>query len=146
MHSMLQFTVYIDRVISFFYNGLWHAGVAEWFRRQPAELFYKGSIPFPSSTTESLYSGDIIDFLWHLKKQGYKDTSIKESYSKILKNIAKNCDLNNPDAVNEFVARKHVSCCRKELIVNCYKNYCKYRGLCYNLPRYKRVNKIHMFP
>jgi hypothetical protein len=26
------------------------AGVAEWFRRQPAELLYMGSIPIPSST------------------------------------------------------------------------------------------------
>jgi len=31
-----------------------------------------------------LYSGDIIDFLWYPKKQGYKDTTIKESCSKIL--------------------------------------------------------------
>jgi len=46
-----------------------------------------------------LYSSDIIDFLWHLKKLGYKDTTIEESYSKIFKNIAKNCDLNDPEAI-----------------------------------------------
>ena len=62
-----------------------------------------GSIPIPGSSTESLHSSDIVDFLWHLKKQGYKDTTIEESYSKILKNIARNCDLNNPEAVSEFV-------------------------------------------
>ena len=62
-----------------------------------------GSTPIPGSKNESLYSGDLTSFLWHLKKQGYKDTTIEESYSKILKNIARNCDLNNPEAVSEFV-------------------------------------------
>jgi hypothetical protein len=104
------------------------------------------AIPIPGSSTESLYQNDIINFLWYLKKQGYKETTIKESYSKVLKNIAKNCDLNDPEAVNEFVARKHVSFGRKELIVNCYVNHCKYKGLSFNLPRYKRVDKIARAP
>ena len=81
--------------------------MAEWFRRQPAELLYMGSIPIPSSTTESPYSTDIVNFLWQLKKLGYKETTIKENYSKILKNIAKNCNLNDPEAVSEFIANKH---------------------------------------
>lgn len=106
--------------------------MAEWFRRWAADSLHMGSIPIPGSSTESLYSSDIVDFLWHLKKQGYKDTTIEESYSKVLKNIAKNCDLNNPEAVSEFVAKKHVSSGRKELIVNCYLNYCKYKGLSFN--------------
>ena len=120
--------------------------MAEWFRRQPAELLYMGSIPIPSSTTESPYSTDIVNFLWQLKKLGYKETTIKESYSKILKNIAKNCNLNDPEAVSEFIANKHVSSGRKELIVNCYLNYCKYKGLSFNIPRYSRVDKIPHVP
>ena len=32
-----------------------NAGVAEWFRRQPAELLYMGSIPIPSSTYQILF-------------------------------------------------------------------------------------------
>jgi len=54
-----------------------------------------------------------------LKKEGYKDSTIEESYSKVLKNVAKNYNLNDSEAVNEFVAKKHVSSGRKELIVNC---------------------------
>jgi integrase len=120
--------------------------VAEWLRRWAADSLYMGSIPIPGSNTESLYQNNIFDFLWHLKKQGYKETTIKESYSKVLKNIAKNCDLNNPEAVNEFVAKKHVSSGRKELIVNCYMNYCRYKGLSFNITRYKRVDKIPFVP
>jgi hypothetical protein len=128
------------------YNEQLAAGVAEWFRRQPAELLYMGSIPIPSSITESPHSTDIINFLWKLKKLGYKDTTIKESYSKILKNIAKNCNLNDTEAVREFMAKKHVSSGRKELIVNCYLNYCKYKGLHFTIPRYQRVDKIPHVP
>ncbi len=87
--------------------------MAEWFRRQPAELLYMGSIPIPGFSTETLYQNDIFEFLWYLRKQGYKETTIKESYSKILKNLTKNCDLNDPEVVSEFIANKHVSCGRK---------------------------------
>jgi hypothetical protein len=57
--------------------------VAEWLRRWAADSLYMGSIPIPSSNTETLQYSDITDFLLHLKKKGYKDTIIKESYSKI---------------------------------------------------------------
>ena len=105
-----------------------------------------GSIPIPTSKTESLYSTDIANFLWQLKKLGFKETTIKESYSKVLKNIAKTCNLNDTEAVSGFIARKHVSSGRKELIVNCYINYCKYKGLHFNIPRYSRVDKIPHVP
>ncbi|MCW4022956.1 MAG: site-specific integrase, partial [Candidatus Bathyarchaeota archaeon] len=115
--------------------------------RWAADSLYKGSIPFPTSTTVSLDClEDIVNFLWNLKKRGYKETSIKQTYSKVLKNIARNCDLNNPEQVSEFIADKHVSCARKELIVNCYINYCKYKGLQFTIPRYKRVDKIPHVP
>ena len=83
--------------------------MAEWFRRWAADSLYKGSIPFPTSTTESPHKEDIVNFLWELKKRGYKETSINETYCKVLKNIAKNCNLNHPEQVSEFVGDKQVS-------------------------------------
>ena len=80
--------------------------MAEWFRRWAADSLYMGSIPIPTSITESPYSADIVNFLWQLRKLGYKETTIKESYSKILKNMAKNCNLNDPEAVCEFIVKK----------------------------------------
>jgi len=115
-------------------------------RRQPAELLYMGSTPIPGSRTESLYSSDILSFLWHLKKQGYKETTIEESYAKILKNLSGNCNLNDPETVVEYVATKHVSSGRKELIINCYINYCKFKGLSFIPPRYKRTDKLPHIP
>ena len=121
------------------------AGVAERFRRQPAELLYVGSIPIPSSTTEPLYS-DIAQFLWELKKRGYRETTIVQNYAKILKQLSKNCNLNNPESVLCFLATKEISEGRKELIVNCYANYCKWKKIPFVKPRYRRRDKLPYVP
>jgi hypothetical protein len=78
-----------------------------------------GSIPIPSSTTEPLYS-DIAAFLWDLRKKGYKETTIVQNYTKILKQLSKKSSLNNPDSVLSFLATKEISNGRKELIANCH--------------------------
>jgi hypothetical protein len=60
------------------------AGVAERFRRRPAEPLYMGSTPIPGSNAESLYSSNIVEFLWTLKKEGLKESTIKGNYAKVL--------------------------------------------------------------
>jgi hypothetical protein len=37
--------------------------VAEWFRRQPAELLYMGSIPIPGSTMRFFYESGNVDHI-----------------------------------------------------------------------------------
>jgi len=37
------------------------------------------------------------NFLWELKKEGLKETTIVQNYSKVLRNLEKNCNLRNPD-------------------------------------------------
>ncbi len=124
--------------------------MAEWFRRQPAELLYMGSIPIPSSLNSSLYnrdgSGDVVNFVWELKKRGYKETTIRQNYAKILKQLSKDCNLNNPESVLIYLATKDISEGRKELIVDCYANFCKWKKLPFSKPRYHRVDKLPHVP
>jgi hypothetical protein len=47
--------------------------VAEWLKRRPAEPFNMGSIPIPGS-----------------KAEGYKESTIVQNYTKILKHLEKN--------------------------------------------------------
>jgi hypothetical protein len=105
-----------------------------------------GSTPIPGFYTESLYSGDVASFLWHLKKRGYKDTTITQNYSKVLKNIAKNAPLNNPDAVLGYIATKDVSEGRKELLVKVYATYCRWKHIPFQKPRYKRQDRLPYVP
>lgn len=105
-----------------------------------------GSIPIHSSTTESLYSSDITQFLWELKKRGYKETTIVQNYAKILKQLSRNCDLNNPESVLNLLVSKEICDGRKELIVNCYANYCRWKKLSFSKPRYRRQDKLPYIP
>ena len=61
--------------------------MAERFRRRPAEPLHVGSIPIPGFYTKSLYSSNIAEFLWTLKKEGLKESTIKGNYAKVLKNL-----------------------------------------------------------
>ena len=92
--------------------------MAERFKRRPAEPLYMGSTPIPGSNTEPLYSEDIAKFLWALKKEGLKETTIIQNYSKVLKHLNKNCKLNNPDSILSYIAVKEVSEGRKELTID----------------------------
>jgi integrase len=120
--------------------------VAERFRRQPAELLYVGSIPIPSFGNSSLYKNDLTPFLWDLKKRGYKETTIVQNYAKILKHLMKNCDVNNPDSVLAFLATKDISEGRKELMADCYANYCRWKRIPFVKPRYRRIDRLPMIP
>ncbi len=105
-----------------------------------------GSTPIPGLYTPSLYSEDITKFLWSLKKQGYKDTTITQNYSKVLKNIAKSTQLNNPDAVLAYIASKDISEGRKELMVDVYSTNCKWKNIPFSKPRYKRQDRLPYVP
>src|SRR3972149_2343769 len=122
------------------------AGVAESFRRRPAEPLYMGSIPIPSSYDPSLYKNDLTPFLWELKKRGYRESTIVENYAKILKNLTKNCILDNPDSVLTYLATKELSEGRKELIADCYANYCQWKKISFINPRYHRIDKLPIIP
>jgi integrase len=119
--------------------------VAEPFRRQPAELLYVGSTPIPSSTTASLCS-DVAAFLWELKKQGYKETTIVQNYAKILKHLQRYSNLNNPDSILNFLANKEISEGRKELIADVYARYCQWKRIPFTKPRYRRIDKLPHIP
>jgi len=120
--------------------------VAERFRRQPAELLYMGSIPIPGSKTGPLYSSNIVEFLWSLKKEGLKESTIKGNYAKVLKNLEKNCNLRNSDSVLGYLASKEISEGRKELIADVYARYCKWANIPFTKPKYKREDRLPYVP
>jgi hypothetical protein len=74
-------------------------------------------------------------FLWALKKEGLKETTIVGNYSKILRDLAKSCKLGDPDSVLSYLASKEVSEGRKELIVDVYARYCKWKNIPFSKPR-----------
>lgn len=93
-----------------------------------------------------LVSYSIPNFLWELKKEGLKETTIVQNYSKVLRNLEKNCNLRNPDSVLGYLASKEVCEGRKELIADCYSRYCQWTHIPFTKPRYKRQDRLPYVP
>jgi integrase len=75
--------------------------------------------------------------LIYLKKQGIRRNRFK-TISWILRTINKNADLDNPDAVNQYIANRSISNAYKAQLTQVYAQYCKYQGIPYNRPIFKR--------
>jgi integrase len=83
--------------------------------------------------------------LWHLKQNGYADETIK-GYSKRLKHLEQNTDINNPQTVRGYIARMNVSNAYKEAMVNAYIHYVEFYGLEWKKPIYKRSERLPNVP
>jgi len=63
-----------------------------------------------------------------------------------LKVLKRNCDLNNPESVNKFLAELKASNSYKDTFIKSYAYYVKYNGLTWNRPRYKWERKFPKIP
>ncbi|MEM3602778.1 MAG: tyrosine-type recombinase/integrase [Candidatus Bathyarchaeia archaeon] len=90
--------------------------------------------------------GKIVEYLWYLKKQGYA-TSTVETYVRIIKILHKNgANLYDPESVKKVVALQNWSKGRKWNVVKAYSLFLKMRGLTWDKPRYKPVEKLPFIP
>jgi integrase len=91
-------------------------------------------------------SGKIVSYILWLKKQGYAETTIIGRV-KLIKQMAKNANLDDPESIKEMIAKKDTwSLGRKELAVECYSNYLIYAGGTWDPPKYRRVEKLPFIP
>jgi len=89
--------------------------------------------------------GAIFNVVWNLKKRGYSDRTLK-GYLKRLKFLAKNVNIDDPNAVSMFLASMKVSDAYKEGIVNAYVHYVREYGLVWDKPKYKRDDRLPYVP
>lgn len=88
----------------------------------------------------------VTNYLLWLRKQGYAASTIF-SRVKIIKYLAKNSNLDDPEAIKELIAKKDSWCLgRKEIIVECYSNYLICVGGTWNPPRYRAIEKLPFIP
>jgi hypothetical protein len=69
-------------------------------------------LPSPASAPNP-YTPDIAKFLCALKREGLKETTIVQNYSKVLRNITESSKLDSTDSVLSYIASKGVSDGRK---------------------------------
>ncbi|MEM3646731.1 MAG: site-specific integrase [Thermofilum sp.] len=90
--------------------------------------------------------GALISFAWHLKKQGLRESTVKE-YCKILRQLARGgVNLEDPEAVKEALAKSNRSGEWKALIAHAYSAYLKAKGKHWDPPRFDVARKIPFIP
>jgi integrase len=60
--------------------------------------------------------------------------------------LAKHCNIIDSNSVLDYLARKHVSNARKELMFNCYVKFCQWKGISFNYVRYRREDRLPYVP
>jgi integrase len=88
----------------------------------------------------------VTNYLLWLRKQGYAQSTTFDRV-KIIKHLAKNSNIDDPEAIKEFIAKKDSwGLGRKEIITECYSNYLICVGGTWNPPRYKAIEKLPFIP
>jgi integrase len=90
--------------------------------------------------------GKIVEFLWYLKKEGYRESTIT-TWTHVLKALMKQgCNLLDPESVKETIANSKCSENTKVNIVTAYSAFARMLGLQWNKPNYKMTQKLPFIP
>jgi len=89
----------------------------------------------------------IIEFLWWMKKQGYKETTIISRGTRLRRLVNLGADLNNPEGVKETIAMQEKwKESMKEVVVFAYDLFAKWMNLKWQRPRYKAIRQLPFIP
>ena len=83
--------------------------------------------------------------LLELKAQGYSEATLRAMGRK-LRGLAKNVNLQDPEAVRTYIADQPWSSGHKGNLVNAYDHYLRAQGLSWEKPVYESVDQIQKIP
>jgi integrase len=90
--------------------------------------------------------GKIVEYLWHLKREGRKEHTII-SHRKVLSRLAKHgANLLDPESVKDVIANEQVQVNSKYHYVNVYTVFAEWLNLPWKPPIYKSIRKIPWIP
>jgi len=99
-----------------------------------------------TETTQLNMSAKLIEFLWWMKKQGYKDTTIKGKSSRLRRLVKLGANLFDPENVKEILATQPWSDSGKETTAYAYDLFAKYMGIKWEKPTFKPARKMPFIP
>jgi integrase len=100
-----------------------------------------------SPAIDSDTRGKLIEFLWWMKKQGYKESTITSRAARLKRLVNLNANLFDPEDVKEVIAKQTKwKESRKEGVAYAYDLFAKYFGIKWQRPIYKAVRTIPFIP
>ncbi|MEM2614186.1 MAG: site-specific integrase [Nitrososphaerota archaeon] len=88
----------------------------------------------------------ILEFLWWMKKNGYKESTITDRGRRLRRFIKLGANLFDPESVKEVIANQSWSEARKEAMVYTYDLWAKWVGIKWEKPSYKPPRKLPFIP
>lgn len=98
-----------------------------------------------TAETQTVNMGKILEYAWWLKKKGRSEETIKSRVRR-LKGLAKHCNLMDPEAVKETLAKLPQKNSTKAITVSVYTDFLKCFGLSWEPPEYKMQESIPFIP
>ncbi|MEM2367781.1 MAG: tyrosine-type recombinase/integrase [Candidatus Bathyarchaeia archaeon] len=90
--------------------------------------------------------GKIIEFLWWMKKQGYKESTINGKGKRLMRLVRLGANLLDSESVKEVLAAQNWCDSGKETTAYAYDLFAKYMGIKWERPRYKPPRKLPFIP
>ncbi|MCL6579838.1 MAG: tyrosine-type recombinase/integrase [Candidatus Bathyarchaeota archaeon] len=98
-----------------------------------------------TTTNQHEAKDKILQYAWWLKKKGRSEATIKSRVRR-LKGLAKHCNLMDPEAVKETLAKLSQKNSTKAITTSVYTNFLKCFGLTWEPPEYKMEESIPFIP
>jgi len=96
--------------------------------------------------TEQNITGKIVEYLWHLRKEGRKPLTIIARRKSLLRLQKHGANLLNPESVKEIIANENVSQNTKNHYVTSYDGFAQWLNISWKAPNYKFERKIPWLP
>jgi len=88
----------------------------------------------------------LLEFLWWMKKQGYRETTINSKGKRLSRLINLGANLLDPESVKEVIATQNWKESSKETTTYAYDLFAKWLGIKWDKPRYKPPRKLPFIP
>ena len=106
----------------------------------------KDGLAGATTPDKATIKGRIVDFVWWLKKQGYRESTIRVAANNLTILHRRGANLLDPESVKETVAVQKWSEAYKLNMVSVYTLFLRMHGLAWQEPIYKPVEKIPFIP
>jgi integrase len=96
--------------------------------------------------TEVEIRGKIVEYLWYLKKQGYRPSTIENKVKKLERLVKLGADVFDPERVKEVIANDNWKDTYKCALVNAYHTFAEMEEIKWKPPIYKPTQKLPFIP
>jgi integrase len=90
--------------------------------------------------------GEIVQYLWWMKKQGYAQSTIKGRIKLLKRLLRLGANLYDPESIKEVIAKQEWSESRKANAVDAYTSFLQMHGENWSPPMYIKVRKLPFIP